>query len=183
MGDSNYLGMSNLLTGLAEPAIIDLKMGTQTWSPSAPADKVASQSKKAAQSTTGKIGVRLVGGKLRPAPGAEWVRVGYKNGQELETEAALTQELERFLCTPSLRSQAAEQLQRLHDWSSTQTEFAFYASSLLLAYDTAELPNPKELRFGMIDFAHVETPPEGGDQSYMTGLKSMQRMIANITHD
>lgn len=181
MGNSRYLGMTNLLAGLAEPAIIDLKMGTQTWSPSASAEKIASQSKKAAKSTTGKIGVRLVGGKLRLAPGGEWVRVGYKNDQELASEVELTQELGRFLCSPGLRAQAVVELERLNDWFSSQTEFAFYASSLLLAYDTAELPNPKELRFGMIDFSHVEPPPEGGDQSYMTGLQSMRRMFANLT--
>lgn len=181
-GEDRYFGMDNLLHGLREPAILDLKMGTRTWASNATPEKIKSQSGKAAKSTTGKIGVRIVGGKYRLVRGGEWQRNGYKNDKEAADEAEVTEELARFLCSDALRQQAAKEVDRLSAWFTSQREFAFYASSLLLAYDTTELPNPEELRFTMIDFAHVEEPtPEGGDQSYITGLDSMQRMLRNLS--
>lgn len=179
-----YMGMANLLDGFEEPAVVDLKMGTRTVGSDASPAKVAAAEKKNSESTTSTLGVRVVGGKYRLVKDGDWLRVGYKSKEEgtkkITNESELAEFLGSFLCSPSLRTQLAAKIECLSSWFTKQTEFAFYSSSLLIAYDTEELPAPKELRLSMIDFAHVEAPPAGGDKSYLVGLETLQRTLNGL---
>ncbi|CAE8643684.1 unnamed protein product [Polarella glacialis] len=173
-----WLGMTNALSGLSQPAILDIKMGTQTWTPDAPAEKAASQAKKAAESSTGSLGVRVVGGKLLAANG-EFTRVGYKNKQDVRNEQELQALLSSFLCSEQLRSSALAKVKAVQAWWAKQTEYAFYASSLLFAYDTK---SNDECRIVMIDFANFERiSTKADDQSgYDVGLDTLVRVISNL---
>ena len=116
--------------------------------------------------------------------------VGLKLGRPIDSEAALSEVLHAFFCTPELRTAAISFVSEMQAWFDTQTEFAFYASSLLFVYDAAA--ERSELRAKMIDFAHVHSPsepcvagPRKGlplqdgpcDDSYREGLAHLRRLL------
>jgi len=149
----NWLGMQNLLAGLTAPCILDIKIGTRTWNTSASAEKAATQARKAATSTTGTLGVRLVGGKLKEADGT-FGKYGSCHAKDVGDEEKLKSLMDKFLCTSSLRQSAVSQLEKVEIFWKERDDYAFYASSLLFAYDSIER---KECRVALIDFANVES--------------------------
>merc|ERR1712190_665400 len=118
--------------------------------------KIRSQTLKASKSTTGSLGCRVVGGKWKSQDGG-FVRVGHKHGNEVASEEELSALLLQFLCTESLRNSALQRLQDVATWWRSQARYAFYASSLLFAYDTER---KDECRVNIIDFANCETISE-----------------------
>lgn len=131
--------------------------------------------KKAKESTTASMGLRITGAKFRKSVDEPWQRVGKKEGKTLDKDAVVSA-INRFFHSSSLRRQAHYGVHRLLRWFEHQRDFAFYASSLLFIYDT-QAEQGGELHIGMIDFAHVETSPADGDQSYITGLQSLQDIL------
>lgn len=176
---SNWTGMENSFSGLDAAAILDLKMGTRTWDNSATPEKTEKAMRKSMGTTTATLGVRVVGGKFPVESGGAWERLGHKMDKDVRSEEELATVLARFLRTPELRRQARAHVEELLAWFTEQREYAFYASSLLMGCDGAD-PKPKDLRFKMIDFAHVEPCPPDGDQSYITGLATLRRVLATL---
>jgi len=176
--DGSYVVLENLLHGLATPMMLDLKMGTRTYGDDADPDKVAKQRAKASCTTSGRLGVMVVGCQVPLNDlGTEKLRLGRKANHDVLTEEAVVIVLGQFLHTPKLRKEALGFVSRLHEYFQTQTEFAFYGSSLFFAYDAA-LGKDASLRVKMIDFAHVHPPPNDGlDESYLTGLTFLQRVL------
>eukprot|EP00929_Paragymnodinium_shiwhaense_P070949 TRINITY_DN36035_c0_g1_i1.p1 TRINITY_DN36035_c0_g1~~TRINITY_DN36035_c0_g1_i1.p1 ORF type:complete len:1318 (-),score=384.14 TRINITY_DN36035_c0_g1_i1:211-4164(-) len=172
-----YIGMSNLLHGLTKPAVLDVKMGTRTYNTSVPSEKAEKQAKKAATSTSASHGVRIVGGKL--LENGEWVKVGYKNGDDVVDEQGLKQVLGRFLCTPALRSSAAAKIRDVQAWFNAQSSTSFYAASLLFAYDTVK---QDECRINLIDFANCEEITDKAEDlsGFDVGLENLLRLIPNL---
>ena len=81
----------------------------------------------------------------------------------------------------------------LECWFATQTEYAFYGSSLLLAFDAA-LADEAVLRVLMIDFAHVhdisgsyrQVPMQGGrerGEAVLLGLRAPYVSLGILTPD
>ena len=56
-----FILLENLTFGMEQPSILDLKMGTRTHGEDDPPYKIKEKVEKAANSTTGKLGVRLHG--------------------------------------------------------------------------------------------------------------------------
>jgi hypothetical protein len=56
--------MENLLDGMADPMVMDVKLGVVTHTPDSPPDKRRAQAAKALASTTHSLGVRLVGARI-----------------------------------------------------------------------------------------------------------------------
>jgi hypothetical protein len=128
--------------------------------------------------------------------------MGYEVGSYSEFLAVLRD----FLITPALLKSALAFVQELRDWFEVQTEFAFYASSILLAYDNSSgdlsadgdstgSSDGLSLRAKMIDFAHVHSPNErciagsragkplqttGRDESYLIGLKALEELLKSV---
>lgn len=175
----HWMKMQNISASFAEPAILDLKMGTQTWEPGCTQKKLESQQKKAKLSTTGSHGVRVVGGKLRTEFGSLLQGVGYKYEKEVRDESELINCLQSFLVTAELRAVFKKKVEELYEWFSHQTEYAFYASSLLLSFDS-KIEHPTELRIAMIDFTHVHSGTGKVDDSYLTGLANLRRIMAEL---
>jgi hypothetical protein len=94
-----WVVMENLVDGLGKPAVLDLKIGLRHWSDGAPAIKIAKETRKAATTTIGTHGMRVVGCRFpRPhddgGPSEEvW---GYKLGNNC-VAAELPAVLHRFL--------------------------------------------------------------------------------------
>eukprot|EP00427_Karlodinium_veneficum_P000386 CAMPEP_0169163248 /NCGR_PEP_ID=MMETSP1015-20121227/58162_1 /TAXON_ID=342587 /ORGANISM="Karlodinium micrum, Strain CCMP2283" /LENGTH=241 /DNA_ID=CAMNT_0009235529 /DNA_START=15 /DNA_END=740 /DNA_ORIENTATION=- len=140
---SAYIGMKNILHGLQNPALMDVKMGTRTWNTFVPQSKVESQSRKAMETTTGSLGLRVVGGKMINKDG-EIERWSYKKTddpivkvKDLKDSSGLKEIFAEFLCTPTLLRSALENVEKAASFWDSQHKYAFYASSLLFAYDNA----------------------------------------------
>merc|ERR1719235_2347100 len=103
-------------------------------------------------STTGTLGFRVVGGKMLSASG-EWVRIGYKHGEDVKSESELVGVLGRFLCTPGLKASALANVKKTREWWLGQERWALYASSLLFAYSSSTMDH---CRCSVIDFANHE---------------------------
>mmetsp|Transcript_118416 Transcript_118416/g.379657 ORF Transcript_118416/g.379657 Transcript_118416/m.379657 type:complete len:714 (+) Transcript_118416:1970-4111(+) len=180
MAGERYIGMSNHLHGLHDPAVADIKMGTRTWGPDADAEKVRSQSEKAKNRTTGSLGLFVVAAKFRGGRDiGDFERVGGMGGRELKNEAEVADFLCAFLHTSALRDSALSRLQDIAAWWKQQEKYAFYASSLLLAYDTQK---NTECKITMIDFTHAEQISEKSQDlsGYDVGLDNLLRIITGL---
>lgn len=176
--DGQWIGMANILYGLQEPAVVDLKLGTRPWGRTASAEKVATQMARARATTSTTLGVRVVAGKMLGADG-KFVRIGIRNGQELTTEQAVSHVLSQFFCTEELRRSAFKTVGKIAKWYLEQTRFAFYAASLLFAYDTKK---QDVCVVKMIDFANseqIESKVED-DSGCDIGFASVLRILAHL---
>lgn len=91
------------------------------------------------------------------------------------TKVTEKQLLSEFLC----------QLNNIRIWFEEQRHFLFYATSLLLVYDAADLLRNKErsvlnVRVRMIDFAHVCPAHGSQDSNYLEGLCKLIEIIENF---
>jgi len=175
---NGWIGMSNLLHGLSSPAVLDIKMGTRTFNTRVSEKKAASQAKKAAETTSGSLGVRVVGGKFKNEAG-DWTKTGYKNDADISDEAQLQELLGRFLNTPALRKSAAAKIKDVQAWWRGQSSTAFYAASLLLAFDTAACA---ECRVNLIDFANAEDISDKAQDlsGFDVGLETLLRVLGKL---
>jgi len=173
-----WIGMSNVLAPFRQPAILDIKIGTRTWNSLAGADKVESQSRKAGKTTTNALGLRVVGGRVRAA-GGDFALVGSKHGRPVGDEGELRALLAGFLRSDGLRASALRRLAEISGWWTEQASFAFYASSLLLAYDTVRLD---DCAVTLIDFANCEriTTKAEDLSGYEVGLATLKRVIESL---
>lgn len=131
-------------------------MGTHTYAPDATLDKINRRLKKDAGSTTLSHGLLIVGarypchtseppqrtgasGASASSPSRAPMRVvGDKLGRCVRTEAALKEALRGFFCPPGAGRrlpQALGAVAQIRAWFEHQTEYGFYASSLLFCFD------------------------------------------------
>eukprot|EP00811_Abedinium_folium_P032936 NODE_593_length_2899_cov_5.965007.p1 GENE.NODE_593_length_2899_cov_5.965007~~NODE_593_length_2899_cov_5.965007.p1 ORF type:complete len:838 (-),score=198.74 NODE_593_length_2899_cov_5.965007:223-2736(-) len=190
-----WVGMHNIMSGLVEPALLDLKMGQRTWHGELPPEKLAKREERARATTTHAHGVRVTGCRLRAdRSGGPWQRWGKNCGHEVTTLEELTDVLNRFLPPASaLHASALAYVERLRAWFRTQARLEFIGSSILLGYEAAAGVDPGNLRFAMIDFAHVfedggdeviEGVPGGSgcrDEGYLVGLETLYFILLERT--
>merc|ERR1719189_116708 len=139
---------------------MDLKIGTRAYSPGETEKKRQIQIEKAARTTTGSLGLNLVGCQM---PGANYEMDkcemwGCRPGRVVGAEE-LPVILQRFLGTDARLRDARHFVTALLLLFQTQIDYAFFGSSLLFVYDAA-LGDSAPLRVSMIDFCHVHTMAE-----------------------
>jgi hypothetical protein len=132
-----HIVLGDLTGGYAQPCAIDIKMGQQTYEPTASEDKKARERLKCPyQSTTGfritgfkvydivtgtfQSRDKFFGRSLTPEEVADGLSLFFKNGMYLRRDVILA---------------TIEQLERIHNWLRSQTSLHFYCSSLLIIYD------------------------------------------------
>jgi hypothetical protein len=116
----------------------------------------------------------------------EYLEIGQKKGRPARTRAEVRRDLGRYLRTPRLRADARAWLESLERLFLAQTEWCFYGSSLLLAYD--DRPRDERaarLRCCMIDFAHTHRTidvhgKEDVDSSYLHGLGTFIELLQEL---
>jgi 1D-myo-inositol-tetrakisphosphate 5-kinase/inositol-polyphosphate multikinase len=77
---------------------------------------------------------------------------------------------------------AVAQLQELEAWFSSQREFSFYSSSVLLLYEgDAQGPRGADVRVRLVDFAHT-FHDEGAvrDDNFLAGLRSLVARLTGV---
>lgn len=179
-----YLVFGNVSSDFVKPCVLDLKIGTQTFEPDAPASKQARDLAKYPHQA--EIGFRLIG--MRVLTYGEDGELAFQTkdktyGRSLEPERAY-EGLATFLHNGrALRTdvivQFLEELEGLIACFEKQTAYHFYSTSLLLVYDGHEGEGAgTEVVLKMIDFAHVRTDTAGRrDEGFLYGLTNLQRRL------
>lgn len=197
-----HLLLQDITAPFHHPNVMDIKMGTQTYEPTAPLSKQISQVKKYPQQAD--FGFRIVGMRThRPSDDGDGYRYWDKSfGVSLKTRAEVMQALALFFnCDKAgnrrlpeyirpVLSDIIKQLTRLIGWFEYEnTSLAFYGGSILIAYDDRQ--NYLELQgvvtasaypdpiLKMIDFTHV-CRQSRGDEGYLKGVKTLLSMLEEI---
>ena len=209
-----HLELEDLTARFSLPCVLDVKMGSRSTGLDAPPEKVAREAAK--WPPQARLGLRFSGMRVGWREGAggepQWracrgeaLRGGLPDdGGDAAPAAALREflgggkgrPLRRDVVPPLLARLAALQL-----WFSTQSQFRFFGSSLLLVYDgdggahapggdgggaaaAVAQPPPPPVELRMIDFAHVwdagEEARPGCDEGYLLGLETLARALRGL---
>ena len=198
--DIHHLLLQNLTTPFHKSNIIDIKIGTQTYEPSAPLSKQIREVAKYPQQS--EIGFRIVGMKVyfpsANGGGGEYKCLDKSFGIKLKTKNDVIQGLMTFfqcdnnhIITPYIKhvlSSVIKELTLLKTWFDEENStLAFYASSILIVYDAED--NTKTSQndqicqqdpiVKMIDFAHV-CRCSRGDKGYLKGITTLLTILYEI---
>eukprot|EP00123_Amoebidium_parasiticum_P017161 comp23736_c0_seq1/m.40946 comp23736_c0_seq1/g.40946 ORF comp23736_c0_seq1/g.40946 comp23736_c0_seq1/m.40946 type:complete len:268 (-) comp23736_c0_seq1:520-1323(-) len=180
--ESHYMVLENVIRRFSKPCILDLKMGRQTYAPTARPEKAARENAKYPQQRD--IGFRFVGMKVYEPATGEYRSYEREYGYGL-AESELPGAFQAYLNNKQgMRTDVVAglvgHLQRLLGWFEAQHLYAFYGSSVLLVYEgDTQAAHPDAVEMRMIDFPHVlpMDSPDGLDEGYIYGLK---RLIAYL---
>ena len=192
-----YLLLGNLTANFIHPNVIDIKMGTQTYEPSAPKSKQTRETRKYPQQS--EIGFRIVGMRVYDPSSATGDGYRYwdkRFGVSLTTRNAVMEALMLFFCngregggtsyTMEVLSLLIEKLSEIKNWfEKSNATLTFYASSILMVYEGSnsvlrgQLGVAKEPVLKLIDFAHV-CRKVGGDMGYLKGVANLLCILKEI---
>jgi len=140
-----FLVLKDITQGMAQPTVIDIKIGSQTWIPGASEEKRAKERKKYL-GTRPTLGFSVSGMLVHCLKGDDTgsnslLRVNKKFGMELKTED-VTDIPDLFFDVkrsgPVRRDLVETVIAKMHDTLrvlEAQRKYNFYSSSLLMAYD------------------------------------------------
>lgn len=185
-----HLLLENITGNFRHPNIIDLKMGTQTYEPSAPEAKQLREIQKYTQQA--EFGFRIVGMRVYDAATDAYICKDKSFGTSLMTEDEVMGALGMFFsmdgvssntCLTSTIDNILRQLTNIQDWfENSNSIWAFYGGSILIVYEgddgTSNATNT-DPAVRMIDFAHV-CRKQGGDEGYLKGIKTLLSMLLEI---
>ena len=202
-----HLLLQNLTAPYRKPNIIDIKMGTQTYEPTAPYNKQIKEISKYPRQR--EFGFRIVGmGVHQPSGEYEYWDKNY--GVSLTTIDEVTNALSTFFrCNDdeavvantkkkrggnpqyfdNTLSVVIDKLNQIKDWFEVDNpSLAFYASSILIVYEGDYIQGDDEKIMGsnneepvvkIIDFAHV-CRQTGTDLGYITGVRNLINIVEEL---
>ncbi len=185
-----YLCLGNITSNFRHPNIIDIKMGTQAYEPSAPESKQRREIQKYTRQS--EFGLRIVGMRVYDKVTDDYICKGKSFGTGLMTKDQVTGALRMFFCATdgdysnaiscSWVDDIMRQLTDIKDWfENSNSDIAFYAGSILIVYegDPTSSAASQSPAVKMIDFAHVCRKP-GGDEGYLKGINTLLAMLHEI---
>ncbi|VDM32580.1 unnamed protein product [Hydatigera taeniaeformis] len=163
--DSNaglYIGLEDVLAGLTNPSVCDLKMGRVACPPDASEAKIRAENAKYAHRDT--VGFLFTGMKVYDQKSRRYLTVPRHYGRSLDSESVYFNALLPFLQGNLRLAQAF--LPRLESVRSIfedvpRPPMGFYRSSLILAYDQYQ----SNVVVRLVDFAHWRPISEIDDPS------------------
>lgn len=184
-----HLLLGNVTNNFRHPNIIDLKMGTQTYEPSAPESKQRREVRKYTKQA--EFGFRIVGMRVYDKTTDDYICKEKSFGTGLLTKDQVIGALRMFFCLDGDSSNTIcssqvndilRQLTDVKDWfENSNPGIAFYAGSILIVYegDTTSSTVSEPPAVKMIDFAHV-CRKQGGDEGYLKGINTLLVMLHEI---
>jgi 1D-myo-inositol-tetrakisphosphate 5-kinase/inositol-polyphosphate multikinase len=203
---TDYLILKDIAYGFELPCLIDIKMGKQTWDPTASEAKINTEKSKY-PGTRPTLGFSVPGIQYYnlSSPDSDPIRGNKQFGRNLNHKTVF-KAFQDFLNKDSdvekiIGKVILQKLEKISDFFKVQKQYAFYASSLLVAYDakfvekniikkTATTPhgmgdgNPvfqdlDWVRIYMIDFTHV-FPGDQLDDNYIFALRNVKGIFSAI---
>lgn len=207
-GPQPYLALKDLTMNFSYPCVIDIKMGTQTFEPSATLEKKLRENIKYCHQKN--IGFRITGFKMFDVNRRSFYSVGKTFGRSLEPFQIIEGLKLFFYNGQSYRRDVlvscVDQLERLLVWFRSQNKLHFYCSSILITYDglhhqfsrsrslaSPSAPRAREaadelVQIKMIDFAHTISSTETEslrsiDEGYILGLVNLLGFLRLILEE
>ncbi|GLH12419.1 Kinase [Gryllus bimaculatus] len=140
--DVRFIVLKDATFGFAEPCIMDIKIGRQTWDPEASLEKMEGERKKYAECKRD-LGFCIPGFQVYRIATGKVLKLGKDYGKRLNKNT-VKDALRLFLnaeagLSRELMLQLLACLWRILCWYRSQRRFRFYSSSLLLVYDARKL--------------------------------------------
>ncbi|EED87112.1 predicted protein [Thalassiosira pseudonana CCMP1335] len=177
-----YLLLRDLTAPFDRPNVIDIKMGTQTYEPTAPLSKQHREFNKYPQQSD--IGFRIVAMRMYSFGEDKYQYRDKSFGTSLQSRRDIVDALTMFFCgafgTSLLLSRLIDELNEIKIWFEEQNaSLAFYASSILIIYEGSPTNTLIDPSLKMIDFAHV-CRKKGGDKGYLRGIENLICILSEI---
>jgi len=174
--ERKYIVLENLTTKLTHPNVLDLKLGTRTYSDWATAEKKARMEARCRSSTSRDLGLRVGGMQIYNDQTGEYSCWDKYFGRGL-TEEGFAATLKLFIdsAPQNVCRKVVEKLLDLRHRLASEAQYRFYSSSLLLIYDGSQTVDVR-----MIDFANTSctTDPDSSfDEGYMFGLDNLIALL------
>lgn len=187
-----YIILQDMTLSYSQPSMIDIKMGRQTFEPTASTAKVERELRKYPYQKD--IGFRITGMKSWNCSDKQYFTVDKWFGRSLEPVQVPFGLAAFFFTGDSFRVRAMQdaitQLRGILQWMEQQKRYKFFCSSILIVYDSdnngESTPVGEEeltCRVSMIDFAHVciNSPDvEEVDEGYIFGILSLISHIQSV---
>uniref|UniRef100_A0A0N4Z3L0 Kinase n=1 Tax=Parastrongyloides trichosuri TaxID=131310 RepID=A0A0N4Z3L0_PARTI len=182
-----FIELADIAEEYKFPCQMDVKIGVKTFDPNASIEKQENESKKYPPQT--KLGFRILGYRLNfpHCNDEKTVNLIAKDrvwGRSFNEENVSTA-FQEFLSSSSnftkyLIKEFLRQLNLLQSWFNIQTNYHFYASSLLFIYE-GNASTTRELKptIKMIDFSHTYPGDGKIDENYLPGLQNIIRILEN----
>ncbi|KAL8434018.1 hypothetical protein ACSSS7_003429 [Eimeria intestinalis] len=184
--DSALIELESLLSGLSDPFVIDIKMGTRLHGDHASPAKIRRATKYARDRGAEELGISFCGlwgeeeGKEYKWEGGSRLKSGHFRPTTLGKYVEL---FGAFLSSGGnpvqVSRQLLEMLKELRQVWKEQNILNLYGSSLLIVGGFLH-PDNKErvVRMKMIDFAHATIQPHEKDMGYLKGIDSLVTAIS-----
>ncbi|XP_072041973.1 inositol hexakisphosphate kinase 3-like [Amphiura filiformis] len=202
-----FILLENVTSQLQYPCIMDLKMGSRTYSDDFSVEKRKAHIAKAEATTSATLGMRICGMQVYNSETGKFMCRNKYYGRRLSKDG-LMKGLRDFLhnghrVRTELIPHIIHKLQELIHLVSQQNCLRFYSSSLLIMYeghtglsgdnngDSMDLKRDPSVDIKMIDFANTyhkgcknssnTAVHNGPDTGYMYGLENLVQMLEKLT--
>jgi len=180
-GELKCLKIEDLTHGLKQPCIVDLKMGTQTYTEDAPQNIIDREKNKYPPQSI--IGFRIVGMKVfRSSTGETW-KSEREWCRQIKPET-MPKAIEEFffdgkVVRQELVKKLMSKLEEIEDVLRANAQWRMYGSSLLVVYDGQDAD--ADITLKMIDFANLFEIRDGGvDEGYLHGVDRLKSCLSSI---
>ncbi|CAH1408025.1 unnamed protein product [Nezara viridula] len=195
--DIRFLKLQDITNQCSKPCVMDVKIGKQTWEPSATLEKRKSEDAKYAVSKR-EFGFCIPGYHVFDIKSGLVFKFGKEEGKRLGRESTIAafKQFFNYSCGFSsiIVKHITSQMADLLDWWNSQNVIHVYSSSLLLVYNAEKLEGllsgalkEEELitdgswvKIRMIDFAHVVPANNLNDHNYISGLSNLIAILKSI---
>uniref|UniRef100_A0A803PNE4 Inositol polyphosphate multikinase n=1 Tax=Cannabis sativa TaxID=3483 RepID=A0A803PNE4_CANSA len=196
-GQHPHLVLEDIVSVRTNPSLMDIKMGSRTWYPTASQAYIVKCFKKDSESTSPNLGFRISGFRVYGNEDSGYWKPERNNVAGFDTNDVRIA-LRKFVSSNSNdldgESDCAfvqnvyggpngvlAQLLMLKKWFEDQTLFHFYSCSVLMVYEKIK-PNEDRscVTIKLIDFAHVVDGQGVIDHNFLGGLCSLIKFVSEI---
>ncbi|KAL3818457.1 hypothetical protein ACJIZ3_004362 [Penstemon smallii] len=199
-GMQPHLILQDLSFGRSNPSVMDIKIGSRTWSPQAPEDYIQKCLKKDRESSSVELGFRLSGLQIFESKESGFWKPEKRSMTQSLSADEIRSILKKFVSTnksgvlgsvPDCAFASTvyggsggilSQLLELKSWFEEQTTYHFYSCSILMTCEKELALNGKNPRadIKLVDFAHVFEGKGVIDHNFLGGLCSLIKFVSEI---